>query len=501
MKNPEDHKKLLAQIEELSRNSINYFDVEKEFFLIDSENLSNVRPRFYGYSIQRDGIYEEENLTPEAISNLDGRGCYIYVDVRNNEITIKQDLNGCWGIYLFRNENYFALSNSFFRLLDHVKYRYPLTVNRNYCNCMASPRLCSISCTETAVNEIQVIDRSTILHIDRSKKFLEIESIDYKERTISPDSEEGIAILDCWIDFWSDIFRELTKRTKFIQADLSGGFDSRLAIVPLIYSGVDLNQIQINSRNYVPFLEDYAVASQIADHYGFKLNQSLPQTQNINFSLSDRFNISFYTRQTFSELVSFPSLKRFDRIYSVTGANGETLRDHWNISLNEFTKSETRRLNRYSSSTATELIRSFENILESDSRYLRNKYKIEDADSIDITQLLYHETHARWHFGKGSVSNYFSNGIHICPATDPEIRTLSLHSSSCPDDNLLLALIFTRYAPDLINFPFASGSNGNGISIAPETVEYAKKINKRFLIVSKDVNSGGGTKFIQSIAA
>ncbi len=32
MKNPEEHKKLLAQITELEKNSVNYFDVEKEFF-------------------------------------------------------------------------------------------------------------------------------------------------------------------------------------------------------------------------------------------------------------------------------------------------------------------------------------------------------------------------------------------------------------------------------------------------------------------------------------
>lgn len=77
MRNAEEHKKLLEQVAALERNSINYFDVEREFFLIDSDNLSNVQPRFYGYSIQADGIYEEDNLTPEAVKNLDGRGCYV----------------------------------------------------------------------------------------------------------------------------------------------------------------------------------------------------------------------------------------------------------------------------------------------------------------------------------------------------------------------------------------------------------------------------------------
>ena len=170
MRNSEEHKKLLEQIATLEQESVNYFDVEREFFLIDSDNLSNVQPRFYGYSIQADGIYEEENLTPEAIENLDGRGCYVYIDVRGGQITIKQDLNGSWGIYLFRHGDYFALSNSFFRLIDHVKFRYPLTVNRDYCYYLLISYVCSHAYSETALNEIQLLDRNAILHIDMTKK-------------------------------------------------------------------------------------------------------------------------------------------------------------------------------------------------------------------------------------------------------------------------------------------------------------------------------------------
>ena len=140
MKNAEEHKKILEQVTELERNSIDYFDVEKEFFLIDSDNLSQVRSKLYGYSIQRTGIYKDDNLTPEAIAGLDGRGAYVYVEVKDSEITIKQDINGCCGIYLFRHGDYFAVSNSFFRLLDHTQSRLLLYVFNAYrqlgiCNC------------------------------------------------------------------------------------------------------------------------------------------------------------------------------------------------------------------------------------------------------------------------------------------------------------------------------------------------------------------------------
>ena len=257
MTNAEERQKLLAQIAELEKDSVNYFDVEKEFFLIDSYNLPQVRTYFYGYSIQASGIYEEDNLTEEVAKNLDGRGCYVYVEARNGHITIKQDLNGSWGIYLFRHGDYFALSNSFFRLLDHVKLRYPLTLNRDFCHNILLKRLMTYS--ETAVNEVKLIERNAIIHIDVAKRELEIEFIDYKERSVALDSEEGVATLDSWIEFWGNVFRGVAQHTQFIKEELTGGFDSRISFLILKHSGIDLNKIQINSRkgNVAPYIEDY----------------------------------------------------------------------------------------------------------------------------------------------------------------------------------------------------------------------------------------------------
>ena len=39
MTNLGEHEKILTQIAELEKTGVNYFDVEKEFFLIDSDNL------------------------------------------------------------------------------------------------------------------------------------------------------------------------------------------------------------------------------------------------------------------------------------------------------------------------------------------------------------------------------------------------------------------------------------------------------------------------------
>ena len=493
MKNTEEHKKLLAQIYELEKNSINYFDVEKEFFLIDSNNLHQIRPRLYGYSIQASGIYEDDNLTPEAVAGLDGRGCYIYVEVKDGKITIKQDLNGSWGIYLFRHGNYFALSNSFFRLLDHVKFKYPLTVNKDYCHHLLIGDLVSHAYFETPVNEIQLLDRSALVQIDIAKKSLEMELIDYKEQSISPDSAEGIATLDRWIEFWGNVYRGVAQQTNFIVNELSGGFDSRITFLTALNSSIDLDKVWIfttTEKNYSVYIEDYDIASKIVKHYGLTLNKSF-EMQRLNYSLTDVFKIKRYSLQPFYKDPWLRNASKFiDKQYKFTGQGGEVIRGYWRGDPEEFIKDQSKRAKSFSAELSNQLSSSLRIILESAFRTIRNKYDITKSNSAYLPQYLYQETRCRVNYGKNILSEYFQNTIILSPSLDPIIRTIQLDTPQCPDPLLLMALIFTRYEPDLLKFPFEGRR-----SIASETIEYAKKINERFPRFPKDKENFIGGRF------
>ena len=520
MINTEENKKLLAQIAELEKNSVNYFDVEKEFFLIDSDNLPQARPqvddlmyrqdlhsmnidsnnspqmrsRLYGYSIQSTGIYEDDDLTPEVVAGLDGRGCYVYVEVKDGKITIKQDLNGSWGLYLFRHGDYFALSNSFFRLVDHVKVKYPLTVNRDYCHHQVTDNLCSISYSETAVNEIQLVDRRAILQIDIAKKTLNIELIDYKEYTVPLDSEKGIATFDNWVEFWGNLLRNVTNQTKFFTADLSGGFDTRISLALLLNSGIDLNEIQVYSTKGTDhtFPEDYAIATDIANHYDFKLNQPHPPNEYVNRSCFDVFNINLYVLQLFSNIPRFDFRKPVNKHYSFSGSSGETLRSYWQMLPEELKSMYRRNAASFSPNLSRELSHSIDNILESTFKGIRDNYKITNKDSKKIPRLVYREARNRSHFGKHFLADYLAcNRVRFSPALDPKVITLRLDTTECADQNLLMSLLFVRYAPDLLKFPFDLNR-----SIAPETIAYAQKLNERFPLRPKNENNMGGCNFI-----
>ena len=424
---------------------------------------------------------------------MDGRGCYVYVEARDGQITIKQDLNGCRGIYLFRHGDYFALSNSFFRLLDHVKFKYPLTVNRDYCNYFIIGGLCSHAHLETAVNEAKLIERNAIVHIDTAKKNLEIELIDYREHTVPLDSEEGIATLDRWVDFWSNVSRNVAQRTKFFQTALSGGFDTRIALIPLLHSGIDLSNMRIKSTKSElhTYKEDYAIATQIAEHYNLKLNQPFPAQQTaLNYSLSDALNMNFYVAQTVHKSLGIVhTRKSIDKIYSLSGYGGEIIRGNW-LRFGTLEKFRQREINvkPYSHALAQELSDSVKNILESAFGAIRDKYKIEDPNSLWFAQYLYQETRCKHHFGKFTLGSYLTNEITLSPALDPELRTVRLETPECPDPKLLIALLFARHEPDLLKFPFDSNR-----SIKPETIAYAQNLNARFPrpLVTNNAKWGG----------
>lgn len=55
-------------------NDNNFLSLKNNFFVIDSENLSSVKTKLYGFSIQDSGIYNEQNRTEQAMHNLNGNG-------------------------------------------------------------------------------------------------------------------------------------------------------------------------------------------------------------------------------------------------------------------------------------------------------------------------------------------------------------------------------------------------------------------------------------------
>lgn len=209
-----------------------------EIFLFDSNNLENVDTRLYGFAfnnfdeiVTQNTFQENDQITPN--------GAYVYTEVKNDEIIIKQDFIGAYGIYLYRKGSYFAISNSFIKLAEYLKDKEILTFNREYAEAFLFTGLCSFAYGETLINEIEVLPRTYEIIINKKNKSVNYEIKNYQEHTVPLNSEEGLKTLDKWYNKWVNIIRSIKLKTNNISFDLSGGFDTRVVSALWLTSNID----------------------------------------------------------------------------------------------------------------------------------------------------------------------------------------------------------------------------------------------------------------------
>jgi len=471
-------KKILSVANVIEKeNAQNYFDANKEFFVIDSNNIKDIKTKIYGYAVQENGIIENQNLTEKNINQINGCGCYVLLEKKCNQIKISQDFNGSYGLFLFRYKNYFAISNSFFMLVDHIKHKYPLSFNRDFANYMIAMDLCSHAISDTMVNEIKILQKNAVIQIDIRKKSLNVDFIDYKENSVSIDTPEGLDILDKWFKKWTTIIRNIKSVTNDIQLDLSGGFDSRLTFLLALKSKINLNEITVNSVNgkVHTLAEDYEIATEIANYFNIKLNKKTNSTNiSYNYSLSDILNICVYNKITLHKQMYYKLCRFKDKHFIIPGHGGEAVRSHWDEPVHSFKEQYYKKINKYEKQTQEEILQSFNNIMDKDIKEIAKQHNIKDLDSKELLIYLYRDTRNRNHFGRGCIDDFFANVYNLEPLLDPELLKLKLCTSDCKDNNLLISVFYTRYCPELLDFRFQGNRH-----ISKQTIEFAKEINKK----------------------
>ena len=279
----------------------------------------------------------------KIFSNLNGLGSYVLVDVDDEFIKIYQDFNGCYGIYLYTDEEYFAISNSFLYLVDFLKDKYSISFNRDYADAFLFSDLTSFAYGETLINEIEVLPRNYKVILNKKDVSLHFDEIDYKERSVPLDSIEGIKILDRWYFKWINMLRNLKSKTNNIEIDLSGGYDTRIITSLWLTANIDLNQIKIRSmnRDVHCIAEDYKIASQIAKEFNFKLNDnSMMNLDQYAFKdMETTFNISNYIKLGFHKQMYWRKSKFTQHYFSISGNGGELLRTVYNLHTDDFVSS------------------------------------------------------------------------------------------------------------------------------------------------------------------
>ena len=441
---------------------------DDEFFIIDSNNINSIKTEFYGYGIAKDKIIRKSNFN--SFDELNGTGAYIFIESNNEAISLFQDHVGSYGLYLYKYDDYFAISNSFLKLTEFLsKSDKPISLNEDYTNYYLSVELTVFVPDETLINEITMLPRNCIVHIDKESKKLTTEELDYEENTISLDTEEGINLLDEWYFRWVELFRALRKKTNTMRIDLSGGFDTRIVSAIWLTSNINLNNIRINSSARERRKEDLEIASEIAEHFNFKLNFS-KKYKFKPISIIESINAQLYPQFGFHKSRFWKPYKFEETNYRISGHCGGIIRSYPNNNLKEYEEKHIRRAKMFDKNIYESTKKLFGKKNEENSA----KYNL-DINSKELAAIFYKNSRNRHHFGKQWVGDYLYNLITLTPLSDSDLMKLKPNTDSCKDDLLLFTLILIRYCPDLINFKVEGNRHFN-----EKTIKYANKINNKF---------------------
>lgn len=438
--------------------------MKEEFFVIDTDNLDNVADSFIGYAIA-DGNVKFDIKSPDCLT---GDGAYVAVTADENSIRISQDYVGSFGIYYYRDEDYFALSNSFLKLIEHLKSTHrKFSFNRHYADYYLGTKTSVNTFSNTLVNEIGMIESDAEIIIDKVDSSLSFKRLDYGEKSVNIESREALEILDEWYFKWIDVLRNIRSTTNSISIDLSGGFDTRLVAALWLSADINLDNIRINSGRRDELAEDFKIASKIADDLDFKLNSPL-NFEKVQISLEDYLMRTPYVKFGFDKQRFGFSTRSTSPRFRVSGHCGGTIRDHMHFTPEDYIL----KMEKMAGYLSGELTESTGIILEMEFDRLAERFDVDDRASKSLPLMLYNISRNRHHFGKEFANNYLYNFITIAPLSDPLLQRISFDIGG--EDNLLLTcLILVRYSPKLLEYEFDSKR-----SIPEKTIEKAEKINE-----------------------
>lgn len=423
----------------------------QDYFIITSDIYQDFGSRFYGWAITDDKIFihcmPDTQLLP-----LSTYGIYVNIVDKCDAIIIQQDFYNCYGLYIFKQGKFWAVSNSFYHLIDFLSRRYKLTLN----NKAISTFMCvGLIFYHTAVNEIKELLPGQFIFINKRDGSLSILSSKIDRWSVEADSKTAVSILDSWHLKWRGVFEALANLNMKIQVELSGGMDSRASFA--ITRHCDLNRPNIHfwahETSLPVYKEDYEISSEIISKYGF--SRKMASNPTITISPLDAISLSLQPKfMREPNQLYFTSVFK-DPIFAFTGYGGEALRGYsfWEGEIDDIKHCDFVIYDRFNLPIKTD---SF--------NYLRDVLGIinygDPSPMIDSTKIYYY-CRVKSHFGGLSLEKSIRNVITLSPLMDPILARIKQTRNKVVDNDMLYALIYERYLPELATVKFDSGHEIN----------------------------------------
>ena len=457
-------------------------------FIIDSNDLSAVKSALYGYMVTDDGRLFIDEI-PDEISDT---GSFVLVTCEDGRITVRQDICGQFGLFLYKKDGRFALSNSFFKLAEHL--RGEITINQKAAAVLSCAISVPISKNDTLANEIIRLDNHASVEIDAASRTIEIvlgeKVLAFKRIT----GKDDLDLLDKWYFKWVRVFRQLAADGRQITADLSGGVDSRLVIAMLLSGNVDLDSsVRVLSHEYVDMekdREDYVIAKQIAETFGFTLNAKglIRTARSGEVPASVPYDYAKYTSFGNSNLIIYGKEYLEEPQFNLKGL-GSTLKGGHNVAPDNWMWMTIREETRLSDDrNAAKKIRRV--------MWLRRKLGLKwpqlsalepycrdvcdqllegaPADDDHKSAIFYYHWSVSRQDGLKIVNWMTQNKIVLTPFHDPVIMRFD-YDPDRKDGLWFATLLYDRFCPKMLEFPLEGGRSFNR-----RTVEEVSAINAKY---------------------
>lgn len=444
-------------------------------FVIDSDHLEKEQSRLYGYMVSDDGeVFIDE--IPDEISDT-GLFCLVVRD--GDKLTVRQDFLTSFGLFTWSEGARFCVSNSFFRLVEHVREHCSaeLSLDVNYTASLVTAADVPLACGNTMAREISKLRSGDHVVIDIPSRTMTVESHPYPVYQVQLDNAEAFARLDAWFWKWVRVYRGLVEKDVPIATDLSGGLDTRVVLSMFRRANVDVGAtMPVLTREYVNLEKDsrdYLVAKHIAETLGFQLNDKsrLVEKKVGPNTTEDVYNAAKYTSFGRSTLPIY-GLSCYDEpFFSCKGLGSTTKGGFWagpanalatyrsqyktgvedGLRMSSAGEAEGRKNKRkglvsflrrrpqmieqelYNERTVTKLLEGFEGVDSHKATLLYLKLKMADRDGCKVMDWMNR------------------NQFIISPFIDPAIAEFDYN----PNDNDILylnTLIFDRYDPEMLDF-------------------------------------------------
>ena len=292
------------------------------FFFIDSTNYSMANSRLYGYALceSNDDI---DFLADEQLYSRTINGCFCAVQNLSEKLCISQDYYGCYGIFVFFEKDYFAISNSYLYLIENISCNYTLHLNEDFINHMLVTDNGAYAYVETAIDEIALLPRNVSILINKQTGLLSIYHKKRTDGTVLLESREALNIIDEWAYSWAQAIWNIFEEKKAFVQDLSGGMDSRLSLVLLLLANIDKSKVTIRALRDKLFThaEDFEIAKSICEFFGISIDY-VGINKNKKLSLKSVVDMSFYTKQCHSNIMHFKTEFSETPFFEITGFGG-----------------------------------------------------------------------------------------------------------------------------------------------------------------------------------